>query len=100
MDPFFDPFAKHSSQNGEKPDWLAITKISELTVNAPPIIVGNLWRQQEVLLLGGHSKSWKSWAQMDLMFCIANGFGWLTWPDITQGPILHIDLELFDFEIR
>jgi len=89
-----------NSSNGEKPLWLAITKISELTVNAPPVIVKNLWRQQEVLLLGGHSKSWKSWAQMDLMFCISNGLGWLTWPQITKGPVLHIDLELFDFEIR
>jgi hypothetical protein len=69
-------------------------------VNGSPIIIENLWRQQEILLLGGHAKSWKSWAQMDLMFCIANGFGWLAWPNVTQGLVLHIDLELFDFEIR
>src|ERR1700739_2762365 len=89
-----------SSPNGTKPPWLIIQEISLLPMQAPPVIVEGLWRQQEVLLLGGHAKSWKSWAQMDLMFCIANGLGWLSWPNVVQGQVLHIDLELFDAEIR
>src|SRR5215475_12586463 len=100
MDEFIDPFAKVVS-NGQKPSWFAIHKINNLPMNGGEIILGNLWRRQEVLLLGGHAKSWKSWAQMDLMFCIANGFGWLVWsPGNSGGQVLHIDLELFDFEIR
>ena len=91
---------RNSGTNGEKPVWFKGIKIPALNMNFAPLIVDNLWRQQEVLLLGGHSKSWKSWAQMDLMYCISNGFGWLSWPNIVQGPVLHIDLELFDFEIR
>lgn len=79
-----------------RPEWLDRIRI----INEPqPIqredtIVGGLWAKGEVLLLGGHAKSWKSWAQMDLNYCIANGFGWLAWPEVNQGNVLHIDLEL------
>src|ERR1700739_3902067 len=89
-----------SSPNGTKPPWLIIQEISLLPMQAPPIIVDGLWRQQEVLLLGGHAKSWKSWAQMDLMFCISNHLGWLVWPKTYGGKVLHIDMELFATEIR
>jgi RecA-family ATPase len=80
--------------------WFKPQKAEDISTALPPLIIEGLWRQQEVLLLGGHAKSWKSWALMDLMFCIANGFGWLIWPDAKAGRVLVLDMELFPGEIR
>jgi hypothetical protein len=82
------------------PHWDAIIPVGQLDEQPPSIIIDGLWRREEVLLLGGHAKSWKSWAQMDLMFCIANDLGWLVWPKSNGGKVLHIDLELFSTEIK
>lgn len=65
----------------------------------PPVVVDGLLYQGEVLLVGGHSKSWKSWAVFDLLYCIANGLPWLIWPTV-QGKVIHIDLELMPAAIR
>lgn len=80
--------------------WEGICRLAEMNGQAPPVIIEGLWRIEEVLLLGGHSKSWKSFAQMDLMYCIANSFAWLAWPPAYGGRVLHIDLELFSHAIR
>jgi hypothetical protein len=82
------------------PHWDSIKPVDQLDEEPPSIIIDGLWRREEVLLLGGHSKSWKSWAQMDLMFCISNHLGWLVWPNTNGGKVLHIDLELFATEIK
>ena len=74
--------------------------VLDISTTLPPVIIEGLWRKEEVLLLGGNAKSWKSWALMDLMFCISNGLGWLRWPDAQPGKVLVIDMELFEGEIR
>jgi hypothetical protein len=82
------------------PHWDAIKPVEKVDEQPPLVIIDGLWRREEVLLLGGHAKSWKSWAQMDLMFCIANNLGWLVWPKTNGGKVLHIDCELFATEIK
>jgi hypothetical protein len=79
-----------------RPDWLdRIQNVkTPQQLAGTDMIVEGLWAKGEVLLLGGHAKSWKSWAQMDLNYCIANGLGWLAWPSVQPGKVLHIDLEL------
>ena len=99
----YDPFSQHyrkTESNGEKPTWLHPQKISELPRDGTEIILEALWRRQEVLLIGGHSKSWKSWGLMDLMYCVASALDWLVWPGTGFGKVLHIDCELFKSDIR
>jgi len=99
----FDPFSQHYRKvetNGEKPAWLQPQKISELPLQGNEVILERLWRRQEVLLIGGHSKSWKSWGLMDLMYCVASAFDWLVWTGTGFGKVLHIDCELFKSDIR
>ena len=93
--------SREEGQSGalnDAPKW-AIEPAATLPLSGSQAIVHGLWRREEVLLLGGHAKSWKSWAQMDLMYCISNGFSWLSWDRVSQGKVLHIDLELFRDEI-
>jgi len=76
-----------------------LQNIDQLPTEMPPIVIHGLLRQLEIILLGGHSKSWKSWALLDLLFCVANGFPWLGFETV-QGTVVHFDLELLGAEIR
>jgi hypothetical protein len=92
--------AQEAALPAKTPHWDAIKPVDKVDGQPPSVIIDGLWRREEVLLLGGHAKSWKSWAQMDLMFCISNHLGWLVWPKTFGGKVLHIDMELFATEIR
>jgi hypothetical protein len=78
---------------------IEIQDFNSLPDQMPPTIIEGLVRKSEILLVGGHSKSWKSWAMLDLLFCIANGFPWLCF-QTTKGLILHIDLELLSADVK
>ena len=90
-------------RNGDEsliPDWFKIKKAKELSDKPKPAIVTDLWNEEEVLLIGSHAKSWKSWNLMDLMYTIANGLPWLAWQNASYGPVLYIDIELSEYDIR
>src|SRR5215469_3546749 len=98
----YDPFSRcyEKAEHEQKPVWLQPQKISDLPEEGTEIILDQLWRRQEVLLIGGHSKSWKSWGLMDLMYCVASALDWLVWTGTGFGKVLHIDFELFKYDIR
>jgi hypothetical protein len=83
------------------PPWFKIQSTLDLPTEKQPVIIEGLWRQGEVLLLGSHAKSWKSWNLMDLFFCVANGMPYLIWNKGTHsGKVLYIDMELTQATIR
>lgn len=63
------------------------------------VVIEGLLRKTELLLIGGSSKRFKSWAMLDLIYCISNGFSWLKFPT-HQGIVIHFDLELHQATIR
>jgi hypothetical protein len=73
--------------------------LARLPKEPPPLVVDGLLRVGQVLLMGGHSKKWKSYALRDLFFCVANGFDWLGHPT-TQGLVADIDLECETWDLR
>ena len=83
----------------ERKPSFAIQRIDDLPDKMPPTIIEGLLRQEEIILIGGHSKSWKSWALLDLLFCTANGFPWLRFPTV-KGLVVHFDLELLGADLR
>jgi hypothetical protein len=78
---------------------LVVQTIEQLPEEEPPVIIPGLARQGEVILIGGHAKSWKSWALLDLLYCISNGIQWLRFP-AASGIVFHVDLELAPWDIR
>ena len=64
-----------------------------------PIVIEGLLRQSDLLLVGGKSKRWKSWARMDLLYCMANGFDWLGFK-CHKGLVVHFDLELHEQDVK
>jgi hypothetical protein len=78
---------------------IEVQNFDSLPDEMPPAVIEGLVRQREILLVGGHSKSWKSWAMLDLLFCIANGLPWLIFQTV-RGLVLHIDLELLSADVK
>ncbi len=59
----------------------------------PPELVAGLFRQGEKVVIGGQSKSMKSWAILDLALSVAHGVPWLG-REVTPGRVLVVNLEL------
>jgi hypothetical protein len=76
-----------------------ITGFNQLPKLKPPIVIEGLLRQQEILLMGGQAKRWKSWARLDLLYCVSNGMPWFGFQTV-QSRVLHVDLELFGASLR
>lgn len=65
----------------------------------PPALVDGLIRLGEKAVLGGQSKSFKSWAALDLALSVSHGIPWLGWK-VTKGKVLVVNLELARWTIR
>jgi hypothetical protein len=83
----------------EYPVWLKTRFVSELTTTQPEqVIRGVLYAGCKLALMGG-SKSFKTWAQMDIAYCVANGLLW--WGMHTMMvPVIYMDFELLDYDFR
>jgi hypothetical protein len=91
-------FFNRDQEQERKPSF-SIQNITDLPDEMPPMVIEGLLRNYEIILIGGHSKSWKSWALLDLLYCIANGFPWLGFPTV-KGLVVHFDLELLPADLR
>jgi len=78
---------------------IVIQLLAEMPEFHPPVVIEHLLRRGDLLLVGGKSKRWKSWARMDLLYCIANGFDWLGFK-CHKGLVVHFDLELDPSDVR
>jgi hypothetical protein len=76
-----------------------VLSFEQLPSKKPPTIIEGLLRQEEILLMGGQAKRWKSWARLDLLYCVSNGMPWFGFPT-HQVSVLHIDLELHGASLR
>jgi hypothetical protein len=83
----------------QAPQKLEILSFSQLPLAKPPIVIERLLRQQELLLMGGQAKRWKSWARLDLLYCVANGMPWFGFQTV-KAPVIHVDLELHGASLR
>lgn len=69
------------------------------SVPTPPAIVDGLIRRGEKCVIGGASKSFKSWLVLDLALSVAHGIPWLE-RQVTPGRVLVVNLELPRWNIR
>jgi hypothetical protein len=65
----------------------------------PPEIIKGLLYQGSRMLIGGPSKSRKSWEALSLSYAVALGNKWLVW-DTTRTRVLYVNLELRDHVIH
>jgi hypothetical protein len=94
-----DPLDEKPKEEEDPLAWLKPKRVSELTTVQPDqILRGILYQACKMVLMAG-SKSFKTWALMDIAYCVANGLLW--WGVHTkQCPVFYLDWELLDFDFR
>ena len=67
----------------------------------PPQVIEGVLHQGSKLVLGGGSKSFKTWALLHLANCIPTGLPWLGF-ETFESPVLYVNFELpaFNMEFR
>jgi hypothetical protein len=75
------------------PDILNLEQLVEVAVPPPPLIIEGLLHQGCKMVLGGTSKSNKSWCLLDLALSVASGQEW--WGrKCVKMPVVYINFEL------
>jgi hypothetical protein len=82
-----------SSRPGDLPPIVDAMELCESKPKTPPEVVSGLAHQGSKMILGGGSKSHKTWTLIDLGLSVAYGLPWLGM-HTTQGPVLYVNFEL------
>lgn len=78
------------------PDILTFRQLTDMAPVTPPEIIEGILHQGCKMILGGTSKSNKTWALLDLGLSVAAGADW--WGHrTTQGNVLYINFEIHDW---
>lgn len=75
------------------------SKIKEADTIPPPQVVNGLLNQKSKMIIGGHSKSYKSWFAAQLGLAIAYGRDFIGF-SANQTQVFYLNLELPDFVIQ
>lgn len=78
---------------GQRAPWDDIAQLSAQDIPTPPALVDGLLRLGEKCVIGGASKSFKSWLALDLALAVSHGRPWLG-RGVHQGKALFVNLEL------
>lgn len=79
--------------NDDLPDPEELGSVWENLPELSPALIDGVLRQGHKMLIAGPSKAGKSFLQIEMCICIAEGRKWLKW-DCAQGKVLYVNLEL------
>ncbi len=80
------------------PEIVSLAKFAVNPPQAPPQIIDGILHQGCKMILGGTSKSKKSWCLLDLAMSVASGQKW--WGRLCQRlPVVYINFELHPWAI-
>jgi hypothetical protein len=79
--------------------WKTLGELRAQDLPTPHPVVDGIIRRGELGVIGGASKSFKSWAALDLALAVACGRTWLGRP-CTKGSVLFVNLELPEWCVR
>ena len=82
----------HSSVR-ELPEIIDAAKFVEQNIPEPTQLIHGILHQGSKMVLGGGSKSYKTWFLIDLALSVSCGIDWCGFPT-TQGKALYINLEI------
>lgn len=74
-------------------DWL---DFMAKPIGKPVEIASGLFHAGSKIILGGGSKSYKTWTQVDMGVAVANGLPWLGF-EMAKGRVLYINLEIQEY---
>src|ERR1051325_1236446 len=79
------------TQGDGLPEIVRATDFLATDIPAPPEIVSGVLHQGSKLIVGGASKSYKTWALIDLAVSVATGTNWLGFETVA-GRVLYVNL--------
>lgn len=89
----FEPRAGAKNDKLELPPIKSARKLVDQILALPQVIVHGLLHQGSKMVLGGGSKSFKTWCLADLAISVANGVPW--WGiNTNQGRVLYMNYEI------
>jgi hypothetical protein len=84
---------------GALPAWTDAAAFLAEAKPAPPAIIGGVLHKGCKMVIGGSSKSRKSWVLLDLALAVSSGAKWLRF-DTTQARVCFVNFELPEFAIH
>ena len=79
--------------NGALPDMEDAAAFVAQEFAEPPQLIRGILHQGSKLVLGGGSKSFKTWCLLDLALSVGHGQPWLSF-DTVQGRVLYVNFEI------
>lgn len=86
-------------QADELPQIVSAAQLCESDIETPPEVVYGLLHQGSKMVLGGGSKSFKTWTLLDLALSVSHGEPWLSLKT-SRGRTLYLNFELPAFSFR
>lgn len=92
----FTPRAEPSRQSSvgtNLPDIIPFRQLKGSKPPKPPEVIKGLLHKGSKMVLGGGSKSYKTWSLADMALSVASGKAWWEF-EVIRGRVLYIDLEI------
>jgi hypothetical protein len=91
-----------SGTSAPKPELPAIVDAAEFIATAliePPKLIAGILHQGSKLVVGGGSKSFKTWTLLDAALSVSHGVPWLG-RETEKGPVLFLNFEIQKWSIQ
>ena len=75
------------------PETVDVVDLLARDIEEPPQLVHGILHRGSKMVVGGTSKSMKTWVLLDMAYCVALGLDWLGFTT-TPGRVLYVNLEL------
>lgn len=83
------------TKNGHLPKIVPVNDFVSVEIPHPPQLIEGVLHQGTKMVVGGGSKSFKTWILLDLALSVAYGKPWLRFPT-SAGKVLFVNLEIQD----
>lgn len=80
--------------NGDLPEIISAFDMCAANTPLPPEVVGGILHKGSKMVLGGGSKSFKTWTLLEMAICVASGTPWLNQFPTVQGRVIYLNFEI------
>jgi 5S rRNA maturation endonuclease (ribonuclease M5) len=87
----------HPGEGGKSqglPEIISAAQMCAVRTPLPPEVVAGILHKGSKMVLGGGSKSFKTWTLLELALCVASGNPWLGKFPTTRGNVIYINFEI------
>lgn len=81
------------------PPIVSADSLLAMPLQRPPELIAGILHKGSKLVLGGASKTNKTWSLLDMAISVASGIPWWGFPT-TQGRVLYLNFEIPDWAMR